>query len=73
MSEATNDNAPGELTDAVYTIAELCKLWKVSKNTLLGAVRRGELGVFRVGLRAFRVTRDEAMRYRASIPMQRTG
>jgi excisionase family DNA binding protein len=52
-----NDN------EQVFTLAELTKRWKCARKTILEAIHRGDIHAFRIGNRAYRVTRDEVVRY----------
>ena len=55
-----NDNEP---TEPVLTITDLMKRWKCARKTILAAVDRGELKVFKVGDRVYRITMEEVLRY----------
>jgi excisionase family DNA binding protein len=55
-------NAPNPLPSRPLTIRELAFRWQCSSETLLRAVRRGDLTAFRAGLRKYRITPQEIAR-----------
>lgn len=57
-----NENEP------VLTITDLMKRWKCARKTILDAVKRRELAVFKVGERVYRVTLEEVLRYERENP-----
>jgi hypothetical protein len=60
-----NDNQPTPIipTEPVFTITELMKRWKCTRKSILDAVHRGELEVFKIGSRTYRVTLAEVLRF----------
>ena len=49
--------------DAIYTIPELAKRWRMSRHTITAAIRAGRLQAFKVGERVYRIREAEVLRY----------
>lgn len=47
----------------VYTMKDLCERWSCSRNSILVAIKRGELATFQLGARAYRFTAEAVMAY----------
>jgi excisionase family DNA binding protein len=48
---------------SVYTLTELVRRWKTSRNTILAMIHEGRIAAFRLGRRTYRVRSDEVERY----------
>lgn len=55
-------NAPKPLPSRPLRIRELATRWQCSDETIMRAIRRGDLIAFRPGLRTYRVTPQEIAR-----------
>jgi excisionase family DNA binding protein len=60
------------VSDAVYTLSELTRRWKTSRNTILAMIHGGRLAAFRLGLRTYRVAADEVERHERANGMRAT-
>lgn len=68
MANTSNDTTSNAVSgandnDVVFTINELAKRWKTSRNNLYKLIARGEIITFTVGSRGRRVRLAEVQRF----------
>ena len=54
-----NDNT----TPDTFTVSTLMQRWSCDRNTILTAIHEKRLKAFKLGKRAYRISRDEVLRY----------
>jgi excisionase family DNA binding protein len=50
----------------VFTVTDLVKRWRTSRQTVTAAIRSGRLRAFKVNEKTYRITAEELARYEAA-------